>query len=196
MNWGQVSALDGVVLEQSVLRAAQTFPGQPLRMLEVGVRDGGSSQAIKAVLDSLGRSFEYTGIDNQVEGIVTPPFPEAQLLLGDSVMMAEQVPAGLHWVFVDGCHCYHHVKADIRIYGAKLCRGGVMAIHDTAMAVQGYDNGYRCQVYPDDGPNGLIQPRKAIREMELLASPYWFVVADVEEPNATCGGVVVVAKLY
>jgi hypothetical protein len=52
---------------------------------------------------------------------------------------AEHVEDGsLDFVFVDGCHCYEYVSADVRLWTPKLRKGGILIGHDWG-TIAGYD---------------------------------------------------------
>ena len=50
--------------------------------------------------------------------------------IGDSVAMAQEIPDGLDFVYVDGDHSYDGVKRDMEAYWPKLRSGGVLCGHD------------------------------------------------------------------
>lgn len=62
----------------------------------------------------------------------------AVFLRGDSVEMADQVPAkSLALVYIDGDHSYEGCLRDIRAWAPKLAAGGIMAFHDYENPVYG-----------------------------------------------------------
>jgi cephalosporin hydroxylase len=62
---------------------------------------------------------------------VTPWLQKVKVLRGMSVAMAEQVPdESLGLVYLDACHTYECVTADLEAWLPKLVKGGIMAGHD------------------------------------------------------------------
>lgn len=53
------------------------------------------------------------------------------LMKGLSVEMAKQIPDNsLGFIYIDACHYYDHVTADLNAWVPKLVYGGVCAVHD------------------------------------------------------------------
>lgn len=56
---------------------------------------------------------------------------DAVLLKGLSVEMAKEVPDNsLGFIYIDACHYYDHVMADLQAWVPKLVHGGVCGLHD------------------------------------------------------------------
>jgi hypothetical protein len=82
-----------------------------------------------------------------------------EILRGLSVEMAKQVPDNsLGFVYLDACHTYECVTADLTAWMPKLVKGGVMAGHDYLMpeygvyqAVKDFTrNKYQVQLIPEN----------------------------------------------
>jgi hypothetical protein len=57
--------------------------------------------------------------------------PEVDILRGPSVRMAQHVKDGsCDLVYIDACHSYDCVKADIEAWAPKVKPGGIIAFHD------------------------------------------------------------------
>ena len=91
---------------------------------------------------------------------VTPWLQKVKVLKGPSVDMAEQVPdESLGFVYLDACHTYDCVSADLEAWMQKLVPGGIMAGHDylnksygVFEAVRDFTKGkYEVNTIPDIG---------------------------------------------
>jgi hypothetical protein len=54
-----------------------------------------------------------------------------------SYKAVQWLPSELHWVFLDGCHCYECVWRDIAVYAPRLVHGGELVFHDASPPGQG-----------------------------------------------------------
>lgn len=69
--------------------------------------------------------------NNNYENVRILKSDVVQILRGPSVAMADLVPRGtLDLVYIDACHSYDCVRADIQAWATKLKTGGVIAFHD------------------------------------------------------------------
>lgn len=113
--------------------------------VELGVKHAGTSMTIVQVLNALGRSAQFLGVDldpkarlyfrenlKPLKGCV-----EARIEIGPSQDSAGLVPdAGAAWILVDACHCGPCVSKDIEAWTPKVAPGGLMLFHDTDWHVQ------------------------------------------------------------
>lgn len=128
--------------------------------IEFGTHKGGTSRAMIQALNDLKAEALYYGIDidklqqpsrkaklngekpftakQMWEKNVIPHLAggtvEAQFLLEVSWIAGRQwqrmMDSKVHWVFVDGCHCYECCKQDIEEWGRNIELNGLMLIHD------------------------------------------------------------------
>jgi hypothetical protein len=74
---------------------------------------------------------------------------------------AAKVETPCAWVFVDACHCYVCVAADIELWAPKIVSGGHMAFHDVNL-VQNVDR--TCHV----GNDKAYAVSSAIEESQFM----------------------------
>lgn len=131
-GYGHVHHDDIRTLQDSLLDVAARF-SRPLKILEIGIWNGGTSRELRSFLIANQIvDIEHWTVDKRaLEGATLhPPYPECHSVWGDSLDVAGQVPDGFHWIFVDGCHCLFHVLGDFALYAPKLAIGGLMLFHD------------------------------------------------------------------
>ena len=148
-RYGAILDEDVEVLEQVLDQLIH--PGT-VRVLEIGMHDGGTAKGIEAYLHAHGTRLEYWGIDPD-DGKSRPRYiPEnATIITGDSAEVFTQVPDGMHLVWVDGCHCFNHVVLDTLHYEGKVSNFGFMCFHDINPVGQGSEHQYHGPVIPEFG---------------------------------------------
>lgn len=195
--YGLISFEEAYAIEQSLLRVASRFQREPLRILEIGVHDGRTSRGIRDFLHSNNiTNFEHWAVDNG-RWAKTKPYEEVRMVWGDSSETGHLVPAQLHWVFVDGCHCVNHALIDISRYGSRLIPGGELAAHDTYADVPPFTD------YQDHGPRDRPEfhvpgVRLALKEfglMPLIRQDYKFVEEVKYEAYAQKKGISIFEKV-
>jgi predicted O-methyltransferase YrrM len=142
--FGLMTALDATKLTSCLTLLAGARGPLPVRVLEIGVREGATARGMKAVLDTMESSIQYVGIDNAKDlGRLDPPFEGATMILGDSNAPMTFNAARLHGdydlVLVDGCHCKAHAYMDAELYREVVAPGGYLLFHDAAPGMQGTD---------------------------------------------------------
>lgn len=164
--YGLISFEEAHAIEQSLLRVVSRFKQDTIRLLEIGVHDGRTSRGIRDFLtENNVTNFEHWAVDNG-KWAKTKPYENVHMVWGDSSETGHLVPAQIHWLFIDGCHCINHALIDISRYGYRLLPGGEMAVHDTYNEVPLF-----CD-YQDHGPRDrpefhLPGVRLALREFGL-----------------------------
>lgn len=88
------------------------------------------------------------------------PFP-VTFLRGDSAQMAVNVPdASLDLLYLDACHAFECVMADLKAWVPKVKKGGIVAGHDYSNSDYGVmpavseffiKNGYKVNYIPENG---------------------------------------------
>jgi hypothetical protein len=191
MNYGMLTGEDFLTMDMTLEILCSKFGRGPLKVLEIGVHNGGTSRGMKAFIESKGRTIEYWGIDRDTQ--TKPPFEGATLVIGDSLSVCEEIPAGLHLIFIDGCHCLFHAKNDFLLFGELLQQGGLVAFHDTTPNAVYQD--YQGHGHPED-PHSYISVRKAIKDLGLFEGrrPDWELVLD-RPGTEKIGGITVFQKL-
>jgi len=144
---------------------------KPRRILEIGVHQGGTlrhwcgiaTDYVYAIdLEHVNRaSYDHWGAHVIADyGPSQDPHAVSRAIAGE--------PYG--FVFVDGSHTYPDVYADVALYWPLLAVGGIMALHDIAVARTGIPQQVAqlagegiADGMPDDGPRRLWR--------ELIDSP-------------------------
>lgn len=180
-NYGLLTPADAEILGGRFLEVARRFPGQTLQVVEIGFREGNTARAIATLLNERGIPFQYHGVEvGRDLGRPSAPFVGAHMVVGDSTEVYHRLPANLHLVFIDGCHCVNHVTLDILHYGARIVQGGELILHDTGERMQGKD-------YQQHGDPLLPEfSCGVLRALELLRfddDPRWKQVAAADAAN-------------
>ncbi len=92
---------------------------------------------------------------------------DAVLLKGRSVDMAKQIPDNsLGFIYIDACHYYDHVMADLQAWVPKLVHGGVCGLHDFG------SNDYDVKRAATDFTNGkyVLHPLKEDGKIENMGA--------------------------
>jgi hypothetical protein len=166
-------------------------------ILEIGICHGGTSVWLKSELERRGMEFTFYGIDNNRDKPVGPPFPGANLVIGESDYVYKRIPDGLHMVFVDGCHDVNHAMLDFLHYGDKVLVGGVLGFHDVAPQSQGLCDwqGYG----PKDDSDFGIAVREALRKLGLRPEQRrvdWQLEREAWDNLLDRGGTALFTKLW
>jgi hypothetical protein len=200
--WGLISGVDGAAIERAIARVRERFPNGPFRLLEVGLCWGQSSRAIAEVCASQGIPLEFWGIDNGRDGQAgapcasEPPFPGANVIVGDSAEVYFRVPAPLHLAFIDGCHAANYVMLDALNYGDRLAVGGEIIFHDAAPRSQGKKDWQG--VGPKDHPDFGTATLEALRKLGLwpeVRRTDWRLVEHAFDPTLDSAGVAIYERL-
>lgn len=190
MNYGAITPTDAEVMDA----ALDQWQVGVVRVLEIGVWKGDTARGIRDRCKRNGATVDYYGIDAAPLAEPNPPFPGCHYIIGLSDQVAEQIPSGLHFVFVDGCHCRDHVVKDALIYGSKLACGGLMAFHDTAPQIQGIQLN-RWVHGNEDRPEWRTNVLKAI---QVLGWPdeRWRLWRQAFDPKSDIGGIMVFKREF
>lgn len=192
MSFGWITHTDGELLKQGLNIAAERFPSIPLRVVEVGFREGNTSRGLRDHVIAIGRQIDFWGFDSGKEVSVVPPFEGARVISGESTESFLQAPSSIHFLFIDGCHCVNHALLDFLHFSENVLVGGVVAFHDTHTRGQGVPHGY--QGHGPNHPLFSVGVREAIRKARIYPEGNgWKLVAEGEEGD--WGGVVLFERL-
>lgn len=104
-----------------------------VKVIELGVRSGNSTAAF------LTAATEHNGHVWSVD-IAWPHVPKEwtgleqwTFLLGDDLLLADQLPNDVDIVFIDTAHTYELTVAELETYAPKLRPGGRFLLHDTEL---------------------------------------------------------------
>lgn len=181
IKYGLISRTDAACLERTIDLICNENHGE-LNICEIGIFDGQTARGIyehvtKKQYGSIGSAkgslakvlnykCNYTAIDNNKDKEVLRPFPECNLIIGNSNEVYNQLEDNSqHLIFVDGCHCFAHVISDFFCYADKVKVGGYMAFHDTGKHIKPFKD---FQHGDKDNPDAFISVRKALTKIELF----------------------------
>lgn len=141
-SYGLLSKSDINILQACLSKLmGKRDPTQPIRVLEIGVWSGATAIKMRDFIASKGHTIHYTGIENgaSAAAIKAPPFPEARMLIGDSIAVREAIDDREQFdlVLIDGCHCLTHACMDFLRYQSLVVPGGFALFHDINPAFQG-----------------------------------------------------------
>lgn len=139
--YGWVSPNDIGIIERSLSRCIERF-GDHLNLLEVGTYRCDTSRGVMDFLYRRRVSHTYYGIDSGRvfagdASQIKYPKKNFVFIEGDSSLVHNQCPNGIHWALIDACHCLHHATLDILNFGPKIVKGGAMLFHDIAPQAAG-----------------------------------------------------------
>lgn len=201
MKYGLITEKDSATLEKTLDLVCEEFNSGIINTTELGVRDGRTSRGIHNYLKSKGRINFHTGVDNNRDIDVSPPFPGCHLIIGNSIEVYNQIEDNSqHFLFIDACHSYPMTMADFLVYSGKVKIGGYVAFHDTGMQIKPFTD-YQGMGSKED-PDMYISCRKAVTKLGLLDNPLvyfglgWKLVMDEYDPNFHTGGMIVVKRLH
>ena len=152
-GYGAILNEDIAILEECLFTAlAESMADRPLKVLEIGMHDGGTARGIENYVLRSDAKLAYWGIDVD-PGTTRPRYipKDATVIIGDSVEVFNQVPDDLDLVWVDGCHCFNHVVLETLHYSLKVRQGGFMCFHDVNPKGQGQEHQYHGPVIPEFG---------------------------------------------
>ncbi len=156
-KYGAILVEDVVVLETCLREAIYDANGErPVRVVEIGMHDGGTARGIERFLNERGAGLSYVGVDPD-DGTTRPRYVPAggRTIIGATAEVSHEVEApfngGLDLVWVDDCHCVNHVVLDTVHYAPLVRIGGFMLFHDVNPRGQGFDHQYHGPEIPEFG---------------------------------------------
>ena len=121
----------------------QSFPNLFLYMVDT-YQDEGLPKALSSKMTASQAKAE-------AERAVEPFKDRIEWLIMPSVEAAERLKDGaLDYVFIDACHNYEPVKADIEAWYPKVRSGGIVAGHDFSVHFEGVKQSVR-ERFGEDG---------------------------------------------
>lgn len=211
IKYGLISETDARCLEKTIDLIALHSPGEKINVTEIGVFDGQTARGIYEYVSSkqyggLGISHDapmilfnyqcnYTAIDNNKDKEVLLPFPECNLIIGNSNEVYNQLEDNSqHLLFVDGCHCYGCVVGDFFHYASKVKVGGYYAFHDTGKHIAAFKDYQHGDTNKQDS---YISVRKALTYLGLYEGREgWELVFDEADILDAAGGITVLKRLF
>lgn len=201
IKYGLISETDAHCLEKTLeLIMSAVKMREPIYTTQVGVFDGQTDRGIHEYITRCGLTNYHTAIDSQKDKPILKPFPECNLIIGDSNEVYNQLEDNSqHLIFIDGCHCFAHVVSDFFCYADKVKDGGYIAFHDTGEHIKPFKD---FQHGDKLNPRAYISVRDALDAIGLLdyqTSERWLgfeLIYDEADPNDEAGGICVFKKLY
>lgn len=198
IKYGLISKLDSEIIEKTIdLVCDQYKQGEVIRTTCIGIFDGDTDRGIHEYILSKGFNHIHTAIDNAKYFEIKNPFPECNLIIGNSAEVAYLIPdESQDFIFIDACHAFPDVISDFFCYQKKVRGGGYLLFHDTARHIGAF-TGFQ-DVGSKDDPNMYICVRKALNEIGLLQGVHkrFELIFDEADINDEMGGMCVFKKLY
>lgn len=184
IKYGLISQTDARTLEKTIDLICYNFPGSVINTCEIGVFDGQSSRGIYeyvtykqygalagtegALMEAVNFKCNHTAIDNEKDKPILKPFPECNLIIGNSNEVYNQLKdESQHLIVQDACHCFSCVVSSFYCYADKVKVGGYMAFHDTGKHIAKFKD---FQHGDKDNPKAYISVREALLKIGLLRS--------------------------
>lgn len=214
IKYGLISETDARCLEKTIDEIWMGFPAEDINITEIGIFDGQTARGLYQYATSkvwatdeenIDIGCNYTAIDNNKDKEVLIPFPECKMIVGNSDEVHNQIEYNSqHLIFIDACHCLHHVQKDFICYNSKVKVSGYIAFHDTGEHIKPFTD---YQHGDKDNPDNYISVRKALNYLELLSNyslpkaevssqrGKWELIYDEADITDPCGGVTVFKKI-
>ncbi len=196
--FGLLTKADQICMIEILTANAAQF--NAIRFLEIGVEGGGTARGVYDFCKTKDLPLEYLGIDNQRDRPVKPPFPGAEVLIGDSSDLWWRIDRSFTFIFIDGCHCINHVMLDFIHYWPMLEEGGVLAFHDYHPGEEPKhepvtaSRGLQCKHLSKDSPYNAISVWSGVRKLGVLQRPDMQVVGQ-SGPSDWGGGILAIRKV-
>ncbi len=207
IKYGLISETDARCLEKTIDLLCDEFEVE-LNVTEIGIFDGQTARGLYDYItttnlwddnyDCFNFRCNYTAIDNNKDKEVLKPFPECNLIIGNSNEVYNQLEdESQHLIFFDGGHAYPTVIADWYCYKNKIQIGGYAAFHDCSPQAQGKD---WQRMGSEKDPDMSISVVKALTEIGLLNEwkrdpDDWELIFNEFDPNDNAGGIMVFKRL-
>jgi hypothetical protein len=207
IKYGLISETDARCLEKTIDEIWLDFPAEDMNITEIGIFDGQTARGIYQYVtrkawatneENIEIGCNYTAIDNNKDKEVLKPFPECNLIIGNSNEVYNQLEdESQHLILIDGNHSFPYIISDYYCYKNKVKIGGFLCFHDTSPQAQGKD---WQRMGSEQDPDMYISVLKALKEVGLLneweREPNEFELTFNEfDPNDNAGGFMVFKRL-
>jgi predicted O-methyltransferase YrrM len=121
-------------------------------VIELGVRSGNSTSAFLLAAEQ--QDGHVYSVDIDRPRLPWAGHPRWTFMMGDDLLLADDLPNGVDVLFIDTSHHYSHTLAELDRYVPKVRFGGVVLLHDSELE------------RPDGAPHGdpAFPVRKAVEE--------------------------------
>lgn len=198
MRRGLISVIDADTIEKTLRLILKEFPNDKIiHTTEMGICDGDTSGGIHEFLIENNRENIHHAIDSNRDKVVKNPFPECNLIIGDSIESSFKIEdESQHFIFQDANHSLFYTVSDFLLYRNKVKDGGYYGFHDTAKHIQPFLD-YQ-HIGSRDNPYNYICCREAITLLGLLGNkfPGWRLMFDECDPVDTAGGVTIFQRIF
>lgn len=170
MTYGLMSQRDYQTMDKVLELVHRQFPEGILNTLEIGVHKGFTSRGIKNFFEQKGRIIFHTGIDNEHDLPIPPPFEGCNLIIGNSMLVYDQIrDQSQHVVLFDACHNLPMTMIDFLLYKDKVVPNGYLIFHDTGRHIKPFTD-YQ-GMGDKNNPDMYISCRKALHQLGLIVNP-------------------------
>ena len=175
---------DKDLIIRSLIVCSKTFTDEYLFLVEIGTCRGKTGRVIIDIMNRTRRKSIFYTVDivervgvEEVKGMFEDSeYVRGGTLLGGSMGVKNFLPEKIHWIFIDGCHCYECVNAEIKEYVPRVVPGGFVLFHDCAKV---QDNSSYVEKYHGDKRNiGIF---RAVHENKKILSD--FKLEEIRRPK-------------
>jgi predicted O-methyltransferase YrrM len=122
--------------EQNLIKK---YASQAVNAVEIGMYEGYNSKiiasAVKGTLYGIDPFFADGFFKTSYQEKITKKYlaENANVVFIKKLSWdaADEIPEGVDFIFIDGDHSYEGIKKDWELFSAKICKGGIIALHDT-----------------------------------------------------------------
>ena len=160
-GFGLLSMNDVPFLEHTLHLVASKHGN--IRMLELGVANGGTTAGIYNHCQKMKWPFSWIGMDHKIGRPEFPLGDWGKFIEGDLYHPQnwQQVPDDINLLFIDPCHCTSHTVEAFNLFERNVIRDGYILFHDTCSHPDWQGKWEQCK------PDRFIGTREALKLLRL-----------------------------
>jgi len=187
-SYGNMAPAEYDLLDRIILRIKAEFGS--LSFLEIGVCDGGCLRGVYERAQEINCPIRAAGVDCLEHYKPNPMPPNYTFYCGDSMDQWRNIKTTFSLILIDGCHCVNHSMCDFLNYSPLLVMGGYCLFHDTAIAI----NQFEQMEFPQDhslaGKDpGKLGVREGLKKLGLLQGyrTDWELIEEIPNDSGMMG---------